>query len=136
MNPVVNPHDPAWISGRQACRILGCAPSALQRAVMFGYIRVRLAEGETPRYHGADVERHARSRSEPASSDVLSARAKRNPGARNAGASVNARESPLRAAGQTPVLEDGPSMGNGTPQPARGQVDQSAVSEPKKARVR
>jgi hypothetical protein len=55
MNPVIDPHTSTWVNGRQACKILQCAPSALQRAVMYGYIRAKLDAGP-PRYHRADVE--------------------------------------------------------------------------------
>jgi hypothetical protein len=51
----------AWITGKEACQILGSSPSVLVRAALLGYIRVKLEAGEPPRYRRVDVERHAQS---------------------------------------------------------------------------
>jgi hypothetical protein len=60
----LRPDDPEiWMNGRQALRLLQCQRSTLQRAALFGYIRVLMHPGEPPRYHRADVERYARDRS-------------------------------------------------------------------------
>jgi hypothetical protein len=48
-----------WIGGREACRILDCSQSAVQRAALFGLIRVTLQPGFPPRYDRKSVERYA-----------------------------------------------------------------------------
>jgi hypothetical protein len=50
-----------WLSGRQSCRIIGCSPSALQRAALIGRLRFKLEPGLPPKYHREDVERIAES---------------------------------------------------------------------------
>jgi hypothetical protein len=60
--PAPVPEDATWINGRQAQRIIGCAPSTLQRAAMYRWIRVQLKPGIAPRYHREDVEQYARDR--------------------------------------------------------------------------
>ncbi len=60
--PVIDPHAEAWLNGRQACKLAGCAAGALQRAALFGFIRAKLIPGVPPRYHRGDVEKFARSK--------------------------------------------------------------------------
>jgi hypothetical protein len=60
----ISPKSPApspskWIGGREACRILDCSQSAVQRAALFGFIKVALNRGEPPRYERQSVERYA-----------------------------------------------------------------------------
>jgi hypothetical protein len=57
--PVISSHPQAeWVNGAEACRILSCAPSTLQRASMIGLIRVQLEPGVSPRYSRVDCESH------------------------------------------------------------------------------
>jgi hypothetical protein len=65
MNPVTDPPASKWLNGRQASKTIGCSPSALQRAVMLGHVRVQLEPGVAPRYCREDVERLARTRLQP-----------------------------------------------------------------------
>jgi hypothetical protein len=60
MRPITDSDD--YLNARQSCRIIGCAPSALQRAVMLGQIKVKLDEGAYPRYRREDVLRVAEQR--------------------------------------------------------------------------
>ncbi len=60
----ISPVDNEWLNGAESCRIIGCAPSALQRAAMLGHIELKLDPGCTPRYSRRDVENFAQSRSQ------------------------------------------------------------------------
>lgn len=53
---------PKWISGREACRLLDCSQSAVQRAALLGFIAVKLGLGEPPRYDRESVLRYAATR--------------------------------------------------------------------------
>ena len=66
MRPIIDPAASDWLNGRQAGAIIGCSPTALHRAGMLGYIRVKLDPGEPPRYFRPDVERVAASKREAA----------------------------------------------------------------------
>jgi hypothetical protein len=60
MQPITDTGE--FINGRQACQIIGCAPSALLRAAMIGEVEVKLDPGVAPRYRRQDCERLAQSR--------------------------------------------------------------------------
>ena len=60
MQPIDDHPRSEYVNGKQARLIVGCAPSALQRAVMLGQIRVKLDPGVPPRYHRGDCEELAR----------------------------------------------------------------------------
>lgn len=57
--PSTDPAIAEWITGRQACRVLGCASHALQRAALLGSVRTKIDPGIPIRYHRADVEKLA-----------------------------------------------------------------------------
>jgi hypothetical protein len=54
---------PEWLNGREAGRIAGCSYTALQRAVVIGWIRTKLERGVAPRYHAGEVAKFAEARS-------------------------------------------------------------------------
>lgn len=60
MRPVIEAGD--HLNGREACRLLGCSATVLQRLAMLGQIAVKLEPGVPPRYHRGDVERLAETR--------------------------------------------------------------------------
>jgi hypothetical protein len=57
MTPVLERASSEYISGRQACAILECASSSLQRMALLGQVRTDLKPGVPIRYHKGDVEK-------------------------------------------------------------------------------
>jgi hypothetical protein len=59
MTPTIGPVNTEWISGRAACKILGCASNALLRASLLGHVKTLAEPGVPIRYHRGDCERLA-----------------------------------------------------------------------------
>jgi hypothetical protein len=73
MRPAIDPLADEYINGSQSCRIIGCTASSLNRAVVFGHIRVKLVPGMPPAYHRGDVEQFARTKSKSRAQPVEAA---------------------------------------------------------------